>query len=136
MARKLSYILLLSLLMAVCVNAKSNDTNVLAGIICREGHGESYKTKLMIGSVVLNRVKSKQFPNTISKVVYQRNQFAKPKLKPCKECCKAADELLKHGSILPSDVLYFHAKSLKRNWVTSRGHYLTRDNTVFRRAHR
>ena len=36
----------------------------------------AYEGKLAVGSVVMNRVKSSYFPNTISGVIYQKGQFS------------------------------------------------------------
>ena len=49
---------------------------LLAAIIQCESEGEPYEGKLAVGSVVLNRVFHPKFPNTITEVVYQKNQFA------------------------------------------------------------
>ena len=49
---------------------------LLAAIIQCESEGEPYEGKLAVGSVVLNRVAHPRFPNTITEVVYQKNQFA------------------------------------------------------------
>lgn len=48
----------------------------MAAIINCEAGAESYQGKLAVGIVIMNRVQSKQFPNTIRKVVYQRGQFS------------------------------------------------------------
>ena len=48
---------------------------LLAAIIYCESGGESYEGQLAVGSVVLNRVVSKYFPNTITAVVYEGGQF-------------------------------------------------------------
>lgn len=53
-----------------------SDTYLLGAIIQCEAEGESYEGKLAVGSVVLNRVKSSYFPNTISGVIYQSGQFS------------------------------------------------------------
>ena len=49
---------------------------LLAAIIQCESDGEPYEGKLAVGSVVLNRVRSSSFPNTITGVVYQNAQFS------------------------------------------------------------
>ena len=49
---------------------------LLAALIQCEAWGEPYEGKLAVGSVVLNRVKSSKFPNTLTEVVYQNRQFA------------------------------------------------------------
>ena len=47
------------------------DLKLLSCIIFAEAGNQSYRGKLAVGNVVMNRVKSKLFPNTISGVVYQ-----------------------------------------------------------------
>lgn len=53
-----------------------SDAYLLGAIIQCESDGEPYEGKLAVGSVVLNRVKSSYFPNTISGVIYQDRQFS------------------------------------------------------------
>lgn len=57
------------------VSASSNDTQLLAAIIQCEAGGEPYSGQLAVGAVIMNRVKSGSFPNSISGVVYQSGQF-------------------------------------------------------------
>ncbi|MCD7825305.1 MAG: cell wall hydrolase [Clostridiaceae bacterium] len=49
---------------------------LMASIINCEAGAESYQGKIAVGVVVMNRVKSKSFPNTIKKVIYQKGQFS------------------------------------------------------------
>lgn len=49
---------------------------LLAAIIQCEAEGEPYLGQLAVGSVVMNRVHSSKFPNTITEVVYQKKQFS------------------------------------------------------------
>ena len=49
---------------------------VLASVINSESHGESYIDKLRVGTVIMNRVVSDKFPNTLYEVVYQKKQFS------------------------------------------------------------
>lgn len=53
-----------------------SDQYLLGAIIQCEAEGEPYEGKLAVGSVIMNRVKSSYFPNTISGVVYQSGQFS------------------------------------------------------------
>lgn len=84
-----------------------SDAYLLGAIIQCEAGGESYEGKLAVGSVVLNRVKSSYFPNTISGVIYQSGQFspvASGRLAYCLQtgvdgsCLQAAQEVL-NGNI-------------------------------------
>lgn len=58
------------------VSASKSDLDMLAAIIQCEAEGESYKGKVAVGAVVLNRVRSKKFPNTIEGVIKQKGQFS------------------------------------------------------------
>jgi spore germination cell wall hydrolase CwlJ-like protein len=48
---------------------------ILASLIYAEAGSESYAGKLAVGIIVMNRVQSKRFPSTLTKVIYQRSQF-------------------------------------------------------------
>lgn len=52
------------------------ELRLMASIINCEAGGESMQGKIAVGIVIMNRVKSKAFPNTIKKVVYQKGQFS------------------------------------------------------------
>ena len=53
-----------------------SDAYLLAAIIQCEAWGEPYDGKLAVGSVIMNRVRSSYFPNTVSGVIYQGGQFS------------------------------------------------------------
>lgn len=55
--------------------ASGSDLEMLAAIICCEAGNQSEEGKIAVGSVVMNRVRSARFPNTISAVIYQSGQF-------------------------------------------------------------
>lgn len=55
--------------------SRDNDLEMLARIISAEGRGEPYKGQVAIGAVIMNRVKSPTFPNTIGGVIYQPGAF-------------------------------------------------------------
>lgn len=58
-------------------NQASGDdmVNLLARLINGEARGEPYEGQVAVGAVILNRVKSPKFPNTIASVIYQNGQF-------------------------------------------------------------
>ncbi len=92
------------------ITASASDEELLSVIIYCEARGESYKSKLAVASVVVNRVASSKFPNTVSGVIYQKGQFspvgsgifayylANEKNDSYKDCKKAAKEILNNGS--------------------------------------
>lgn len=53
----------------------SNEVMLLARVINAEARGESYLGQVAVGAVIMNRVKSPEFPNTIEGVIYQKGQF-------------------------------------------------------------
>lgn len=57
------------------VSANVDEVKLLAAIIQCEAGGESYEGQVAVGAVVMNRVKSSRFPNTIQGVIYQKGQF-------------------------------------------------------------
>ena len=58
------------------VEFTEEDVKLLANLIYCEARGESYDGKLAVASVVVNRILSSKFPNTMAGVIYQKNQFA------------------------------------------------------------
>ena len=63
-----------------------------------------------VGSVVLNRVASDKFPNSIQEVIEEPGQYATASYlanhEPTEEVMTVAIDLLEHGSKLPGDVIY------------------------------
>ena len=57
--------------------ASSTTSNIqlMARAINGEARGEPYEGQVAVGAVILNRVKSSQFPNTIAGVIYQSGAF-------------------------------------------------------------
>ncbi len=58
------------------VAASAGDLELLSTIIYCEAGNQSYEGQLAVGSVILNRVASSSFPNSISGVIYQSGQFS------------------------------------------------------------
>jgi len=56
-------------------NKSNKEINCLAEVIYHEARGEPYVGQLAVGQVVLNRVKRKEYPDSICKVMFQKDQF-------------------------------------------------------------
>ena len=56
-------------------STSSDDASLLAAIIYCEAGNQSYEGMVAVGAVVMNRVYSSSFPNSISEVIYQSGQF-------------------------------------------------------------
>ena len=57
------------------VSVSDSDLALMAAIIECEAGGESYEGKIGVGAVIMNRIRSNKFPNTLSEVIYQSGQF-------------------------------------------------------------
>lgn len=57
------------------VKASGNDVQLLGALIQIESGGESYEGQLAVGAVVMNRVRSGNYPNTIADVIFAPGQF-------------------------------------------------------------
>lgn len=53
----------------------SDTTSLLAALIYCEAGNQSYEGMVAVGAVVMNRVYSSSFPNSVSEVIYQSGQF-------------------------------------------------------------
>ena len=54
---------------------QASDLQLMARAINGEARGESYEGQVAVGAVILNRVKSSEFPNTIAGVIYEPGAF-------------------------------------------------------------
>ncbi len=97
--------------------ANATELEWLAATIQAEAGGESYTGKLAVGSVIMNRVKSSAFPNTITAVITQNLQFASYRSGkveliiangPNSTCIQAAQEVLDGARV--GDYLFFMTK--------------------------
>ncbi len=108
-------------------NASGNDmTDLLARLINGEARGETYEGQVAVGAVVLNRVKSPKFPNTISGVIYQKGQFScvtdgqfnKPIDKES-TVYKAAKEAMSGADPSNGALYFYNPKTAKSKWLFS-----------------
>ena len=60
---------------AASKSGTTSDVQLLARAINGEARGEPYEGQVAVGAVILNRVASSKFPNTISGVIYQPGAF-------------------------------------------------------------
>ena len=91
-----------------------NDLYALSHLIYAEAGSElcSDEARYYVGSVVLNRVKSKYFkPNTIEGIIFQKGQYECTWIgtyynEPTDICVKISKDLLQNGSKLPDNVVF------------------------------
>ena len=103
-----------------------------------EGHELSQQ---YVTQVILNRLHSGRFPNSVEEIIYQKNngvpQFSVAyngmmddrEVEP--ETLANVYSVLVHGTDLPEYVLYFYSASVTENWVNTLNIYTTEGGTVF-----
>ena len=93
-------------------NYTSSDVNLLARLITAEAGGTSYNDQVSVGAVVLNRVKSNLFPNSIHAVIYQNSQFTPITNGSINKTAQTSAIKAAHAALSGNDptnkALYFH----------------------------
>ena len=116
--------------------SNSNNLNLLARIIYGEARGEPYTGQVAVGAVVMNRVKSSSFPNTISGVIYQSGAFdavrdGQINLTPNSTAKKAAQDALNGWDPTYGAIYYFNPATATNKWIWSRPMTVTIGNHRF-----
>ncbi len=106
-------------------STNSNNVNLLARLIYGEARGEPYTGQVAVGAVVLNRVKSSSFPNTISGVIYQSGAFnvvsdGQINLSPNDTAKKAAQDAINGWDPSYGAIYYFNPSTASNKWIWSR----------------
>ena len=114
----------------------SADVQLLARLIHAEARGESYTGQVAVGAVVLNRVRSSSFPNTISGVIYQPYAFTcvndgQINLKPNSTALSAAKDAMNGWDPTYGCIYYYNPKIATNQWIFSRPTVVTIGNHVF-----
>ena len=103
----------------------SSNVNLLARAIYGEARGEPYTGQVAVGAVILNRVKSSKFPNTIAGVIYQSGAFdavsdGQINLNPDSTAKKAAQDALNGWDPSYGAIYYFNPSTATNKWIWSR----------------
>ena len=103
----------------------SSNVNLLARVVYGEARGEPYTGQVAVAAVVLNRVKSSKFPNTISGVVYQSGAFdavadGQINMTPDTTAKKAAQDALNGWDPSYGAIYYFNPSTATNKWIWSR----------------
>lgn len=114
----------------------SSDLNLLARCVYAEARGESYVGQVAIAAVVLNRVESPSFPNTIAGVIYQPYAFTavndgQINLTPNSTAYKAAQDALNGWDPTYGAIYYYNPATATSSWIWSRQTTVTIGNHVF-----
>lgn len=103
----------------------SSNVNLLARVVYGEARGEPYTGQVAVAAVVLNRVKSSKFPNSISGVVYQNGAFdavadGQINMTPDATAKKAAQDALNGWDPSYGAIYYFNPNTATNKWIWSR----------------
>ena len=113
-----------------------SDIALLARLIYGEARGESYIGQVAVGAVVMNRIKSASFPNTMSGVIYQRYAFTavddgQINLTPNATARKAAIDAMNGWDPTYGAIYYYNPVTATSSWIFTRQTTVTIGNHVF-----
>ena len=102
----------------------SADLNLLARCVYAEARGEPYVGQVAVAAVVLNRVRSSSFPNTISGVIYQAGAFTcvsdgQINLTPNQSAYNAARDALNGYDPTGGCLYYYNPATATSKWIWS-----------------
>ena len=102
-----------------------NETYLLGRLVHGEARGEPYVGKVAVAAVVLNRVKSPSFPNTISGVIYQTGAFdavsdGQVNLTPDADSLRAARDALNGWDPSGGCLYYYNPATSTNGWIWTR----------------
>lgn len=104
-----------------------SDVQLLARAINGEARGEPYEGQVAVGAVILNRVKSSNFPNTIAGVIYEPGAFTAVSdgqinvpIAENSTVVKAARDALNGWDPTGGAIYYFNPDTATNKWIWSR----------------
>ena len=114
----------------------SQDLYLLAKCVHAEARGEPYVGQVAVAAVILNRVDSPEFPNTISGVIYQPWAFTavndgQINLEPNDSAYSAAKDALNGWDPTYGCLYYYNPKTATSEWIWSRTPVVTIGEHVF-----
>ena len=117
-------------------SVSSANLDLLARCVYAEARGEPYTGQVAIAAVVLNRVESPSFPNTISGVIYQKGAFTcvsdgQINLTPNQTAYNAARDALNGWDPTNGCIYYYNPATATSSWIWSRQTVVTIGNHVF-----
>lgn len=118
---------------------RAEDVDLLARVIAAEAQGEPYVGQVAVGAVILNRVKSPQFPNSLSGVIYQPHAFESVsngliwRRTPSAEAYRAAQDALNGWDPTYGALFFWNPNKPVSPWIWSRQIIVRIGNHVFAR---
>ena len=121
---------------AQAASATESEIYTLARLVHGEARGEPYVGKVAVAAVVLNRVRSASFPNTISGVIYQPGAFdcvadGQINLTPDSDSIRAARDAMNGWDPSGGCLYYYNPSTATNAWIWSREVRLTIGDHAF-----
>ena len=108
-------------------SSTTSDIQLMARAINGEARGEPYEGQVAVGAVILNRVKSSKFPNTIAGVIYQSGAFTAVSdgqinvpIEEGSSVLKAAQDAMNGWDPTGGAIYYFNPSTATNKWIWSR----------------
>ena len=106
-------------------SSNSTNLNLLSRLVYGEARGEPYSGQVAVAAVVLNRVSSSSFPNTVSGVIYQSGAFdavsdGQINMTPDSTAKKAAQDAINGWDPSYGAIYYFNPNTATNKWIWSR----------------
>ena len=118
--------LMINVQAATNANSTSN-IELMAKAINGEARGEPYEGQVAIGAVIMNRVSSSQFPNTIAGVIYQTGAFTAVSdgqinmpISTNSTVMKAARDAINGWDPTGGAIYYYNPDTATSKWIWSR----------------
>ena len=117
-------------------STSSTDLNLLARVVYGEARGEPYTGQVAVAAVVLNRVRSSSFPNSVAGGVYQSGAFdcvsdGQINLTPNRSAYNAAKDALNGWDPTYGCLFYYNPRTATSKWMLSRTIKLSIGNHAF-----
>ena len=116
--------------------SNNSNLNLLSKVVYSEARGEPYKGQVAVAAVVLNRIASSKFPNTMAGVVYQSGAFTavsdgQINLEPNATARKAAQDAINGWDPTSGCIYYFNPNTATSSWIWSRPQVITIGKHIF-----
>lgn len=113
-----------------------NDLKIMANAVYGEARGEPFEGQVAVASVILNRVRSPEFPNTIHGVIFQPLAFTAVAdgqiwLEPNDQARKAVMQALNGWDPTGGCIYYFNPRTATSKWIWSRPQVKTIGEHIF-----
>ncbi|MFC5648961.1 spore cortex-lytic enzyme [Paenibacillus solisilvae] len=114
----------------------ANDLKLMANAVYGESRGEPYVGQVAVAAVILNRLKSPSFPNTVSGVIFQPGAFTAVAdgqiwLTPNVNAKKAVQEAINGWDPTGGCIYYFNPDTATSKWIWSRPQVKTIGKHIF-----